>query len=376
MKRKLWIALLAGVLWMTMTAPPPASGGDSGLLMDEPELRIILKEAEMQPEGMRVVLSCLNRGALKAGILFVTPKADGIDTVFASGWPSDEIVLPPGEEAEAELRFLPPEGADSMTRVSFRISFQGRLSTEMEIVRKLSGAADQDPDGYACSGGTLAGDETQILREEVTLRSQPPAAPFRIRDRITQAQAAGLDYGQAWICLREGETLIPFCSLRLRVDGEGNAEADWSGLALILAAAPDVPLETAESHDREELILETREMGLTGESVFYATLKLTVKGSAEEGYQIVRQELDSSELGGRFGRAPYGLMDQIELLLRVMEKNEAPAETMDVRSVMIPLTEPLEAMLLPAHELGEVWAYCEYFFQDDTDTVHPPFPCL
>ena len=25
-------------------------------------------------------------------------------------------------------------------------------------------------------------------------------------------------------------------------------------------------------------------------------------------------------------------------------------------------------------KLGEIWVFCEYFFRDGTDTVHPPFP--
>ena len=86
-----------------------------------------------------------------------------------------------------------------------------------------------------------------------------------------------------------------------------------------------------------------------------------------------KKTIHSAELGGKYDQAPMGLLDTAEPLLKVMENNEAPVETIDVQTMQQPLDQPLTVHLYPAAEMGEIWIYCEYFFFDGTDIVHPPY---
>lgn len=337
---------------------------ENGILLEEPNLQVEVISAEITPEGATVLLACRNRSEEEASLLFLTPKADGLDTIFSSGWPSEEISLPAGGEETAELVFLPPEGQDTLSEISLRLSFQGRLSSEGKMnFRESSGWAP----------ASFSEPQEQLVRSEVENPPETDADPVIITDRITEEQAEILDYGQAWICIRRDETLVPFCSIRMRVDRDGSAEAGYSGLAMAFAGDQVFPLESREESGETGTVITTREISLTGESVFYATLILTVSMDEEGVFRVTKQELFSSELGGKYDQAPLGLMDTAEPLLRVLEKTDAPLDTLDIQSVFLSLSEPLTVRLFPASELGEIWIYCEYFFQDGTDVIHPPY---
>ena len=365
--RQISVFILAGVaLWVCLAVLcHPALAETPKTLLDEPDLLITLQTAEMTEEGVRAVFSCLNRTERKEPLLFLIPKGDGVDTVFGNGWPSEEIQLPPGAEEETELLFLFPEGQDTAASFSIRFSFRKQLSSEAVF------CPGETPD---CVPGSYSLPETQIVQETVRAKTDKRPAPILLQDQITQEQAALLDYGQAWVCLQQGDLLLPFCRILLKVDASGHAEGWYSGLAVAFDGEPVQPLEVQETSGDGPTVAESKEISLTGESVFYATLKLTLEEDAENGFRVTRQELFSSELGGTYDQAPLGVADTAEALLRVLEKSEAPVEVTDTRSQFLSLAEPLALTIFPACEMGEILVYCEYFFMDGTDIVHPPFP--
>ncbi|MCR4876072.1 MAG: hypothetical protein K5922_02740 [Clostridiales bacterium] len=397
MKAVLLIALVLGILFAGLPSPAAPARAEDPLLLEAEDLQIVLSGTVPDPEGIRLVLSCRNRTDREEKLLFLIPRADGTDTVFDSGWPSEELTLPAETEEKAELVILPAEGENAMKELSLRMAFRGRLSSPAVI---------RPGEENLCDAARMDGNETQIVQEESGWTGGAPPEAIRIEDRISPEESAKLDYGQAWICLREEDFLVPFCRVPLRADPEGRAEAEYSGLTLTLEGL-DQPLETREMNREaqpasefpeggrdsrrtenpteekdpapengkpEDVQWETREISLTGESVFYATLKLTVSGNPRDGFRVTRQELSSSELGGTYGQAPAGLLDTAEPLLRVLEMSEAPADAVDIRSRLISLSDPLRVQISPAAEWGGLWIYCEYFFTDGTDTVHAPYP--
>ena len=357
-------ALAGAVLCVLMTLLYRPASAEQMKILDEPDLRIEVTSAEVTEEAAEIHLACENLGDREAQLLFLVPKTDGIDTVFGNGWPSEKVMLPPGEILPVDLTIYPAEDDESIQEVSFRMSFQDQLSTEGKL---LFG------EDLKCEPAGFSGREEQMVRDEILMAPDTAIQQILIRDQITEEELRKLDYGQAWICLREGETLIPFCSILLNADETGKTEATYSGLALLFEGEKQ-PLEVRERYEHGTVTLTGKEISLTGESVFFATLQLTVRGSQKEPFRVIRQVLNSSELGGAYDGAPLLLADQAEPLLRVLEKNEAPVDTIDTRSVFLSLDEPLSLRLTPAADLGEIWIYCEYFFTDQTDVVHAPWP--
>lgn len=361
MRMILTAALAALLLW----AGRGPARAEACRLAEEPDLSIRIESAEPEGDGVRLTLICLNRTEREESLLFLVPKTDGKDTVFGSGWPSEETVLPPGEKFTAGLTVLPAEGQERFSRISLRLSYRGRLSAEAELF----------PENPEASVPAAFGEtETQVIRGEARTAPGETPAPIPIRDRITAEETARLDYGRAWVCLRREETLIPFCQILLQVDEEGNAEGTYSGLAVRFGEDGAQPLEILEEHSGEETVFRTEDISMTGESVFFATLQAEIRGKPETGFRVTRQTMESSELGGKYDQAPLGLLDTAEPVLRVMEKTEAPVDTISVETETVSLAEPLTVTVFPASGMGEIWIYCEYFFLDGTDTVHAPKP--
>ncbi len=365
MKTMKWRSFLclAGICWAVLARSPVRA--EEPVFLEEPSLKITLQSAERTPEGTRITLSCLNRTEEEEAVLFLVPKTDRVDTVFESGWPGEKIPLPPGRETGIGLTVLPAETETPGDDISMRISFHGQLSSEGHVF--------PGEEGKIIPADFGEGEEQQV-RDEVQPDPDLPPDAVILRDRITAEEAEKLDYGLAWICLREEDRLLPFCRIPMRVEQTGEAEARYSGTAAVFAETPGQPLETEERLTEDGWRLETAGISMTGESVFYATMKLVLEQQGTGPVRITRQELFSSELGGSYDRIPLGLLDTAELMLRELEKTEAPVETVDTRSAFLPLKKPLTVRLLPAEKLGEIWVFCEYFFRDGTDTVHPPFP--
>ena len=362
MKRWILRGTIPLLVWLIFLLVMPARADDVPL-MAEPEIGAALSEACRTEKGIRLSLQYRNRMETEQNLLILIPKTDGMDTVFDSGWPSEEIVLPPGKDVSAELTILLAEGQDSFQSVSFRFAFGNHLSSETVIFPETPGKNIP---------ASLSAKEPQIVNQEVQADFSERPAPLVITDQVEKTKRALLDYGQAWVCLGADGTLIPFCAIPLRVDDAGRAEGRYSGLAVCLENRKEQPLEVREEWEDERLRIQTSEISMTGESVFFATLKLDIQ-ETEEGFRLSRQTINSAELGGKYDQAPMGLLDTAEPLLKVMENNEAPVETIDVQTMQQPLDQPLTVHLYPAEEMGEIWIYCEYFFFDGTDIVHPPY---
>ena len=359
------LILLAGIL-STIPAGICRAESPSRLLLEDDSLRVTLLSAESVPEGISLQLSCLNRTDRQETLHSLIPRMDGKDTVFISGWPGEDSLLPPGEETAVSLIICPAENqAETVLPVSLRFTFRGMLSTQAQI---LSLAPE-----VTVSPASFDSGEPQIVRSEILSSLPAENLSVQLRDRITPEQAALLDYGQAWICLESDEGLLPFCCVRLQVDESGEASAFYSGRAACFEGDSLFPLSVREAGKEGTAEFTTREISMTGESVFYATLTLSVLQNPDGTWQLANQVLSSSELGGDCHQAPLGLLDQAEAVLPAVNPSD-PVQSVSVRSVCYPLDEPLTLRIVRAADLGEIWVYYEYFFMDNSDIVHSPLP--
>ena len=360
----IWI-LLAGI-FSAVPAGICRAEVPSRLLLEDDALRVTLLSAESVPEGIFLQLSCLNRTERQEALHSLIPQSDGIDTVFISGWPGEDSPLPPGKETAVSLTICPAEDqAEAGFPVSLRFAFRGMLSSPAQIL-SLTPELTVSPASFD-SG------EPQIVRSEILSSLPAEDLSVQLLDRITPEPAALLDYGQAWICLSSEEGLLPFCCIRLRVDASGEASAFYSGKAVCFVGDTLFPLSVRETGKEDAREWTTREISMTGESVFYATLTLSVLQKQDGTCQLAKQVLSSSELGGECHQAPLGLLDQAEAVLPAVDSSD-PLQSVTVRSVLYSLEKPLTLQIVNAADLGDLWVYYEYFFTDNSDIVHPPHP--
>ena len=345
--------------------PPSSARAESPLLLEDEALSVMLDGAVQQQDRVVISLRCTNRCETEELIHFLVPRINGKDTVFASQWAGEELALPPGQETAVSLAILKNDAAETPAMISFRMAFQGKLSVPVEIDA-------ENPE--AVKTISLAENEPTAVRNEVASDSGPDPEPVLIRDRISPEETARLDYGRAWICLETEEGLYPFCQIRLRVDDQGEAEAEYSGIAFTADKDPGYPLAGEEKEQDGRPVFQTEEIALSSPSVFYATLRLTIARTETGNWAVIKQEYESEELGGAYDPAPLELADEVEFLVRIAEDSPTPRETAGVQPRLLALDRPLSLRARRAADLGRIQIYCEYFFNDGSDTVHPLYP--
>ena len=362
MNRNLKTIILFSLAFLGAMLASPASAGEAPLLLEDGRLRVALESAAQQEDQIAIGLICTNRCETDETIHFLIPRVDGEDTVFASQWAGEELPLPAGQQTAVTRSILKNTPGEKAGTVSFRIGFQGKLSIPIEI--------DPDQPGSVRTI-SLAEAEDTVFRSEIESESGTVPEPIRIYDKITPVEAGKLDYGRAWICLKTEEGLFPFCQIPLEVNQRGDAEATYSGMAFVPEGDPEYPLAGKEETADGRRTFTTEEISLTSPSVFFAALKLTLQQADDGNWILLKQEYKSDELGGTYDSAPLELAEQAEVLAHILEDSPTPRERVDVRSKLLTLDHPLALQARRALDLGEIQIYCEYFFLDDTDLVHP-----
>lgn len=353
---------LPGLLFLVvMLLLPFRAEAGRPVLAEDRTVTVLLDGIGKEEETIGLDLLCISRDQSERLICFLLPQINGEDTVFTSGWAGEEQLLPAGQETSVRLQIenISPESEKEV--LTLRFAWMGKLSVPIGI--------DLDsPDGIrAVSFGE---EEPSAVRTEIVSRMKLPAEPMEIHDRITPEEREKLDYGQAWICLKKDSELIPFCRVPLEVNDRGEASAVYEGVAFVPENDP-YPLAVTQERTDAGTAFRTEEISLISPSIYYATMKLTMAESAEGSWAVTEQVFTSDEVGGAYPLVPLALAEQAELILRVLEDSKTPKETVSVHSSMVLLDKPLALTVCDVRSLGEICVYCEYFFVDKSNSVHP-----
>ena len=351
-----------------------AAAGESMPLLEEHGLKISLLSVE-RSEGQAVLtLHCENLEVWDRTLLLFAPTANGQLAGFLYGWPTDEITLAPLEAREVQITLRADDPTEWIGTAAFRLIDAGEISGEvtLNLLEQTAAAAT-----------FLWQDQEPALANLSIAEAASPKAPIRLQDTLTPDQLKILDYGQLRIALQVhsggGVQLIPFATVAAEVSADGSVSASYSGNAIICSAMPQYPLRMTETHTDAACTYQTSDLTLSGPFVFYATLQLSLREDrAENTVQLQESALDSFDTGPLYGALPLSLFDTVMLSHPVYQvipgKGMMQFEETDAYAQTLALDAPLTFSIVPANELGEVVAYFEYFFHDDTDVIHPIIP--
>ncbi len=355
---------IAVLLFIFALLRPCAGRAEQLLWAQEPVTEVSLSGLELAEEGAQVRLHCRNLSDSQKEILFLIPKIDGVDTVFFSNWASEEWVLPPQAGTDGVLQLRGVRENTVPDTLSFRIACDGKLSAPIVL-------------SYGSDDGAVQilyeDAEPSVFQPSILTDWESEPESLLIEDRISPEEAALLDYGQAWVCLNTPDGLAPFCRIPLQVTDQGEATALFEGIAYVTQEAPGFPLTGRQEDTPDGPAFRTDPITLTGESVYYATLQLVITKASDGSRLLSDLLLTSDELGGAYHQAPLAIADQAELMLRIMENSPEPRNTADIRTELISLEHPLSLTACDAFSLGDLSIYCEYFFRDGSDIVHPVY---
>ena len=316
-----------------------------------------------------------NRSSQSQHIYMIEPTFNGEPASFLNGWNTDEITLDACGSDRIEIAIC-AGGRDALPEaVSLRFAANGCISSPMHI-RSGSSGLTITPASFDIKAPEALIASDQSAFNDIRLSSQT------LSDRLSADEMSRLSYAQAVVCFREivnnEELFVRFCTLPARVDEDGVAHADFSGYAVTFSQAPVFPLSTLEDvRDGQRVILVSR-IVLSGEAAFYASLAFEIIEASDGSLSMGEYTITSEELGGIYHCAPYALFSSFSCANAVIQMDDSKGDTRshieDDRFISISLNRPLVVRLKPASELGDVYAYFEYFFTDNRSAVHAPFP--
>lgn len=369
MKKLLFLCLLALLPACLGAAQEGAS------LLEEHQLMIRLVSFQ-QAQGEAVMdLQCTNLSDQGRVLLLFAPEANGQPASFRYGWGAQDLPLEPGEQRIA-ITIYADDPQEWLDAVAFRFVEAGQMTSPVQLHFQAN-AMDA-----VAADFNWAASETPLIAS-AAVHAPLAGQPFRFYDTITPEQLEKLDYGQLQICIRsmrdDQECLIPFATVPVHQATDGRMEALYSGHALISNVDPAFPLPMRETYTDTHCLYHAEKISLSGPFIFFSTLQFTLsRPLGQDQAQITACALDGVEEKGQFENLPLSLLDTISMVhivQRLTPSGETMAlETVDVYSLYCPLDQTLAFSLIPAEELGEIYGYFEYFFSDQTDVIHPPFP--
>ena len=360
------------LLIAAMVACPGARAQEPLLSCDALEAELL--SAASNAGEATLTLKWANHTADEATILLFAPMLDGEPASFRYGWASEELRLPPSSKTESVVTLHADDPQLLARTLSLRFIQGDRVSGRAIITLAGGGtllqAASFNPE-----------EEPRLVQSAIPWDTE--ASPLLLTDALSPEQVALLDYGQLRICLRRTvdgqEELIPFAAIPAAVTEDGQVTAPFSGYAVVCSAASSMPLRTQETHADGLYTYAVGDIALSGPFIFYATLQLTVTANPQAQEATLTQlSLDSPDAGCLLQSPPLCLFDTLTLSMPVYRAAQRESAytlaSTDVLSTTLPVETPLTFQLVPASTLGELSAYFEYFFLDQTDVIHPAFP--
>lgn len=344
------------------------------LLLDETEVQIRLVSQTIEDGQVTLRLRCENTGDSDQSYLVFAPSLNGEPASFRYSWPAERIFAPRNSESETEITLYPDDPSLLPQTAAFRLidsaDISGEIRLDLQSEEPLVRCASFD---WTAQEAALVDDRCQISigAEACTLHDTLPPEKVRL-----------LDHAQLQICLRsisEGEEqLLPFATVHAQVSPDGAVTARYSGSAVVCSALPHLPLKTLEEHSSDGVLYRISDISLSGLYVFYAPLQLSFQADPSRSCaDLVQLELDFLETGPLRGNVPLSLFDALHLAhpvyIPVSSEGAMRMTEAGIVSETIALKDPLLFSIVPAGSLGEIVAYFEYFFNDQTDLIHPFF---
>lgn len=361
MKRLLLLLLTAALLLCDAAAEPV-------LFLDDHWMRLQVTDYELSPGQVTLLLHGENTEVWNRDILLFAPMINNQPASFRHGWPSEELLIPALSEADAEITLHADDPALWPESIAFRVIEAGEITGEVRL-SFLDGKDEIQPASFIWQET-----EPPLMTKEVM--SPEGRTAILLQDTLPPEEMSKLDYGQLVVCLRSvvngRELFTPFATIRAETAADGTISATYSGNAVVCTAIPDFPLLTTEDH-RFGQTYHVRDLALSGPFIFYASLQLTLS-DVYGPVQVNQFELDSFDTGLMHENLPLALFDTLRLSRPVYQVQGASFAQVDAVSHSLSLAAPLSFAVVPAGSLGEVVAYFEYFFHDDTDVIHPRFP--
>lgn len=361
MKRLLLLLLTAALLLGGAAAEP-------ALLLDDHWMRLQVTDYELSPGQVTLRLHGENTELWDRDILLFAPMMNDQPASFRHGWPSEAITIAPLSETDAEIAVFADDTALWPESIAFRVIEAGEITGEMRMTFQNDAPVIQQ------AGFLWQETEPPLITKAVI--APEASAPLRLEDALSPEEMSKLDYGQLIVCLRRvtdgQEQLIPFATIRAEAAPDGSITALYSGHAVVCDASPDFPLLTTEDH-RYGRAYHVRDLTFSGPFIFYASLQLSLT-DVYGPVQVNQFELESFDTGPMHENLPLALFDTLRLSRAVYQAQGASFTPVNAISYSLSLDAPLSFSVVPASSLGEVVAYFEYFFHDNTDVIHPLFP--
>lgn len=361
-------------------------------MLDEDGLRFSLTDLETYPGGAGLTVVCSNIAEEDREVLLLTPEINGQPAGFEYGWGSYAISIPAAAQIEVSLPMEADDPAEVPETLSMRFAANGRISSAcaLAVGNELSVTAASFALGEA---------EPQLVDREIEAPRDYESYACVLTDTLSIEETQLLDYGRALICLRgendEGELLTHICTCEVVVDGEGNARADYSGLALILPGDDMFLVSTQESAGgmglsgdmkplRASLDLgdesrgrQTAAVALSGDAAFFASLTFQVNLDETGDFSAGDVIVSSAEIGGDCTVVPCALFNTAQTSQEIWRAETVGSDEIHLLSAGAAFAQcrvdgPLRFKLVPASELGSLAVCFEYFFTDGSDVIHPP----
>ena len=355
------IACLIWLVLLPLLFVPLHIRAETPVLADDQSIVILLKGIKQEENMIDLDLICLNLERSEQLIRFLLPQINGVDTFFSNQWIGEELLLLAGQETTKHLQIVKDLPETESTTLSFRVSWKGKLSVPVVIdLEKLENTQ------------IITFDEQEPSAVSIDISSNFSNSPesILIFDQITEKEKSKLESGQAWICIKKESGLLPFCRISLQVNDEGEASAMFAGVAFVPKENPDLPIAVSQEYKDGKIVFRSEKIELTGPSIFYAAMKLSISQKSDASYAITEQTFISDELGGSYPMVPLALVDRAESILQVKEDATTTGETQSVLSSFISLDQPLSLAVCDALSLGRIRIFCEYFFYDGSSLVH------
>lgn len=353
-----WIVALLCLPILSGRAEAPAILSCDGVTLS-------LKDVQGDGGWIDLSLLCENASEAEQSIILFAPAVNGADTMFASGWESLALTLEPGS-LRNELITLRQTGGE-LERISLRAVCGGRITPQITLERR---------GGAWCVAAE--GAVERALLEAGTAYAWPQSQSIALRDQMTEAEASALEQGYAVVCLMlaDGDSYIPFCRLPVQAEPDGRVQASYSGMTVTFTDNPSFPLPVEESSNDGDFQWRVSGIALSGDAVFFAELSCRIAQDPQGGVSVSQVELDSPELGGVCEGCPLGLFREAAVYLPSYafsdEGDCTQKREVDGWEAVLSLEQPLGLDLRPAEELGEVYVYYEYWFDDGSTTVRTP----
>ena len=367
--------LISCLLALALLLPGGALAEEMPMLLEEDGLRLALDGWQSAAGEVVLRLCCDNDTGAPVSLTLIAPEINGELAAFERGWGTDALELPEGR-SRAEFIMEPDDEDEVPERLCLRLVLNGRVSSPLGV--DLSGPSPQ----VTAASFALGAREPQMVEPTLPLPGDAAACRRTLTDTLSPEETAMLDYGYAAIYLRTtdetGELLTELGTVQADVDENGVATAEYSGLALVLADDPGIPIPTLEpiGEPGAPRVITSRSFALSGELIYFASMEVSLQ--PDGGAARVSMAVTSEELGGRCVSVPCALFERVQTSTDVWrseyEAVEIHLQNADSLGVRADITAPLRLMLVPAESLGEVVVCFNYFFLDDSDVIRLPQP--